>query len=165
MYPLNCGFVALTLSVFLLATATYADTVYRVNPNSLAVSDGYLNMRSGPGQRHSIVATIPAGSDDVRLVGSCTDADDGVSYYKWCKVQWNGNVGWVSLGGLEYSQNSERPVSNVCRAQCDFDYETAVQEIRRASGRLGNMFGNIADASIEAAKDGRRLCYRQCDRP
>ncbi len=91
-------FVVLTVVSVALVTSAYGGS-YRVNPNALAVEDGYLNMRSGPGQGHDIITSIPAGAS-VQL-GSCVNPDDGISAFKWCKVGWNGSVGWVSSGGLE----------------------------------------------------------------
>jgi hypothetical protein len=69
---------------------------YSVLPN---VSDGILNIRSGPGQGHSIVVAIPAGSGGV-TIGSCQTADDGRSRYSWCKAQWKNYSGWVSSSGI-----------------------------------------------------------------
>ena len=72
------------------------------------VSEGILNMRNGPGQRHELVTSIPAGSENVRQVGPCIGADDGISRYSWCNVEWDGKVGWVSMNGLETSQGQPR---------------------------------------------------------
>jgi uncharacterized protein YraI len=57
--------------------------------------DGYQNIRSGPGQKHSIIAKIPAGTNGVEL-GPCRPPDDGQSRYDWCQASWNGNTGWIS---------------------------------------------------------------------
>jgi hypothetical protein len=64
-----------------------------------SVSQGVLNMRSGPGQNHSIVTAIPAGATGVKL-GKCRAPDDGRSNSDWCSAQWNGNVGWISSNGV-----------------------------------------------------------------
>jgi len=68
------------------------------------VSEGILNMRNGPGRRHEVVTSIPAGSDNVQQVGSCVESDDGASRHRWCNVEWNGRVGWVSSSGLRSSR-------------------------------------------------------------
>jgi uncharacterized protein YraI len=60
---------------------------------------GVLRMRSGPGQYHPIVGTIPAGAGGV-AVGQCVAPDDGISQYNWCRVRWQGLSGWVSACGL-----------------------------------------------------------------
>ena len=69
---------------------------YAISEN---VSDGILNMRSGPGQGHPIVIAIPAGSGGV-TIGSCRTADDGRSRNSWCEAQWKSYSGWVSSGGI-----------------------------------------------------------------
>ena len=80
--------------------------LFRVSSN---VSEGTLNMRNGPGQHHALVTSIPAGSENVRQVGPCMKPDDNaMSQFNWCNVEWNGNVGWVSISGLETSQEQPR---------------------------------------------------------
>ena len=64
------------------------------------VSQGILNMRSGPGQRHRIVTAIPAGSGGVSIA-KCRAPDDGRSHYRWCNAKWKSYVGWVSQNGIE----------------------------------------------------------------
>jgi uncharacterized protein YraI len=165
-------FVALTSCVLAQIAALHAaETVYRVNPNSPALSDGSLTMKDGPGQQHQTVNAIPADTEGVRQIGPCVDADDGTSYSKWCNVQWKGVSGWVLSGGLELSLRSDQAESsrrpnqyNQCRARCDSHYETAFQEITSPFGSLGGP-ERVGDATIEAARDGLMLCYRECDRP
>lgn len=74
-----------------------AGPVYRI---SRSVSLGIHNMRKGPGQRHKLVVSIPAGSGGVVGTGRCSAPDDGMSRHKWCEVRWKGYRGWVSKGGL-----------------------------------------------------------------
>lgn len=76
--PVNAGFSA-----------------YRIKRD---VSQGILNMRTGPGQRHSLVIPIPAGANV--MIGPCRRPDDGISRYDWCEVSWNNHSGWVSSGGI-----------------------------------------------------------------
>lgn len=75
---------------------------YRVLPS---VSDGFLNLREGPGTNFSIISPIPAGSRGIRQVGACQTAPSTQS--AWCYVNWSGRSGWVALAGLavdpEYS--------------------------------------------------------------
>jgi uncharacterized protein YraI len=78
------------------APAQLSPGSYSVLPN---VSDGILNIRSGPGAGHSIVVAIPAGSGGV-TIGSCQAADDSRSRYSWCKAQWKNYSGWVSSGWI-----------------------------------------------------------------
>jgi len=63
------------------------------------VSEGVLNMRTGPDRQYSLVVAVPAGST-VQLVGNCRNPDDGVSRYSWCRYQWNGYTGWMSSGHI-----------------------------------------------------------------
>jgi hypothetical protein len=58
------------------------------------VSQGIHNMRTGPGKRHSLVASIPAGATDV-TIGRCKSPDDD-SAYPWCIATWHGHTGWIS---------------------------------------------------------------------
>jgi serine/threonine protein kinase/uncharacterized protein YraI len=59
------------------------------------IPEGYQNVRTGPGQKHPVVGRIPAGTKGVE-VGSCRPADDGMSQYEWCQVNWNRTTGWTS---------------------------------------------------------------------
>ena len=71
---------------------------YRIRSD---VSQGIHNMRSGPGQGHSLVVSIPANSTGVALdEGSCRNADDGASRAQWCRVSWGGRSGWASRSGI-----------------------------------------------------------------
>ena len=72
------------------------EPTYRI---AAGVSEGILNMRSGPGQDHKLVVSIPANSRGV-VVKTCRDSDDGRSRYKWCKARWRGHTGWLSSNGL-----------------------------------------------------------------
>ncbi|MFA6264723.1 MAG: SH3 domain-containing protein [Pseudolabrys sp.] len=57
-----------------------------------ATAETDLNMRSGPGTSYRVINTIPAGGD-VDVLG-CSGA--------WCRVNWQGSVGYASasyLGG------------------------------------------------------------------
>jgi uncharacterized protein YraI len=58
------------------------------------VSQGILNVRDGPGVRHNLVVSIPAGSSDV-TVGRCRMPDDG-GRTAWCEVEWRNKAGWAS---------------------------------------------------------------------
>jgi hypothetical protein len=70
-------------------------TAYRIRRD---VSLGILNMRTGPGQRHPLVVSVPAGARV--MIGPCRKPDDGISRYDWCRATWNGQSGWVSSGGI-----------------------------------------------------------------
>jgi uncharacterized protein YraI len=58
------------------------------------VSQGILNMRTGAGTNHPLVASIPAGASDLQ-VGRCRPPDDGDGP-DWCEVRWRGHIGWAS---------------------------------------------------------------------
>ena len=86
-------------SVTLTAAAAVAkpsrprlESRYFVDP---LVSDGYLNLRDGPGAGHEIIAPIPAGATDL-VVSRCVAPDDGRGVKPFCQVGWRGQVGWVS---------------------------------------------------------------------
>jgi uncharacterized protein YraI len=64
------------------------------------VSDGYLNLRKGPGTQYDQVTQIPAGTTGL-IVGSCRASTDGISKYPWCEVRWNNYQGYASSSGLE----------------------------------------------------------------
>jgi hypothetical protein len=69
---------------------------YRV---ASGVSEGILNMRSGPGQGHRIIVSIPARSGGI-VISGCRRADDRRSRYPWCKARWRDHTGWLSKNGL-----------------------------------------------------------------
>lgn len=76
---------------------------FRVMEN---VSQGILNMRAGPGSRHRIVVSMPAGASGVS-VGRCRRPDDGGSK-SWCEVAWRGYRGWASSCCLVDAVTGER---------------------------------------------------------
>lgn len=60
---------------------------------------GYLNLRSGPGVDHAVVAQVPSGA--TVDVGNCVLPDDnGQTISGWCEVCWNGLAGFASDSGL-----------------------------------------------------------------
>jgi hypothetical protein len=63
----------------------------RINDN---ISQGILNVRTGPGTGYPLIIAIPAGVADVE-VGRCRSAEDG-SRFPWCEVRWRGSRGWAS---------------------------------------------------------------------
>jgi SH3 domain-containing protein len=82
-------------AVLLMSTAAHADMLFTIPPH---VSNGVMNMRSGPGVNHGLLGAIPAG-ETVRA-SHCAPRDDGVRGANWCLVNWNGMRGWVSQAGL-----------------------------------------------------------------
>lgn len=75
----------------------------------VGVRDGnVLNVRSGPGSSHSVVGSIPAGSDGVRNMGceggmtleefsAASKAEQAAARYRrWCKVEFQGTTGWAA---------------------------------------------------------------------
>jgi SH3-like domain-containing protein len=69
---------------------------FSISPN---VSGGVHNMRDGPGISHSLVIAIPAGSSGVSL-GRCQESDDRRTTQPWCRADWHGYSGWISLSGI-----------------------------------------------------------------
>lgn len=47
-----------------------------------------LRLRTGPGVSHDEIAGIPPGACDVERAGGCRG--------RWCKVTWQGRVGWAN---------------------------------------------------------------------
>ena len=73
-------------------------SIARVKSN---VSDGYMNVRSGPGLNFQPIGRLPAGANNVEVYDStCQQSNDGRTKKPWCQVSWNGLNGWVSSGGL-----------------------------------------------------------------
>lgn len=73
------------------------------------VSDGILNIRSGPGLDHEVVASIPEGEKGV-IIGRCrVSDDDGRSRRPWCQASWQGNSGWVSSCCVSGASTGRRP--------------------------------------------------------
>jgi hypothetical protein len=142
-------------------------------------------MRSGPGQDHSIVVAIPAGSDGV-TIGQCRSADDGRSRYSWCKARWNGESGWVSSSGLVASttEAASEPRSSprtstlrnvfICkREDCSY-IEDDLRVLRESSDRLVGwrcerreaLCDKIARDNREQSLETRELlreCIRNCE--
>jgi len=58
------------------------------------VSEGKLNMRSGPGAKYPLVYALPAGTTGIS-VGRCRMPDDGGAK-PWCEANWRTYSGWVS---------------------------------------------------------------------
>ncbi|MCG6206043.1 caspase family protein [Rhodopseudomonas sp. HC1] len=80
------------------------------------ISEGILNMRSGPGTGHPIVVAIPAGSTGV-FKGRCRSPDDG-GRNPWCEVEWRGRAGWVSSRSIvETSGDDAAPPQASSRAR------------------------------------------------
>ena len=96
-------------------------------------SGGSLNMRSGPGQGHSIVVAIPAGSNGV-TIDQCRSPDDGKSRYDWCSAKWNGYSGWVSSSGIVREGNQPSIETNAATA--------AGQPAQKKCSEVGAMAGN-----------------------
>lgn len=70
---------------------------WRVKPG---VSDGYLNVRGGPGTMYPVLFKLDAGVGGIS-VSDCRKPDAGGGKYEFCFVFANGKTGWASLNGLE----------------------------------------------------------------
>ena len=75
------------------APPTPRDTAGRLVRVQHNVSQGILNMRTGPAANSRVVVAIPAGSE--LRVGACQAPQDN-SRYPWCEAQWQGHRGFVS---------------------------------------------------------------------
>ena len=56
-------------------------------------SGSTVNLRSGPGKGEAVVAKVPVGAH------VAVSEDLG----SWCKVQWDGKLGWMMSNYLEYA--------------------------------------------------------------
>lgn len=65
-----------------------------------SVSQGYQNVRSGPGTMHPVLFAIPARSGGIRMM-TCRRPDAGGGRYDWCQIEWKGQIGWSSVNGFE----------------------------------------------------------------
>jgi S1-C subfamily serine protease len=61
------------------------------------VSEGVLNLRTGPGTNFSIVASMPAGTAGISLAEPCATP---AGQRGWCKISWSNLQGWASMTGL-----------------------------------------------------------------
>jgi uncharacterized protein YraI len=73
-------------------TAVPTGGTFAVMPN---VSEGYLNMRAGPGPGHPVLTRVPAGAGGVTVL-SCRPPDSGGGSNPWCAVRWRDFAGWLS---------------------------------------------------------------------
>jgi hypothetical protein len=79
-------------------TQTVVKRPFRV----VGATDGFLNIRTGPGPDYEPIAKMPEGSTG--LVGRCIPVPGG--YKPFCEVEWKGVTGWASsccLAELEQS--------------------------------------------------------------
>ncbi len=67
-----------------------------------SVSQGFHNIRSGPGSAYRPVVSVPAGQT-VQFIGNCR-APEGGGRSQWCQVSWKGQAGWSSMSGLKLLQ-------------------------------------------------------------
>ena len=90
----------LALAAVALAAAVVATS--GTEAQAQCFNGGVLRIRSGPGQGWPVVGTIPqyvALSGNVDQ-GRCVQADDGISQFPWCWVNYQGARGWASACGL-----------------------------------------------------------------
>lgn len=80
-----------------------ANTTYRV---ANVAGNDVLNMRSGPGTQHAIVAEIPPNGAGVSV--SFCQTVSGYSH-KWCTVAWRGVSGWASACCLASERTGRKP--------------------------------------------------------
>ena len=101
--------VCLTAALSIASTCGYAES-FKV---SETVSGGVLNIRTGPGANYALVGAATAGTQfNWNGKATCMARQDGIRGADWCRVNYNGVVGWVSRAGLmpvPYSASSEPP--------------------------------------------------------
>lgn len=119
--PLIVRAVAILAWLFVgLASNAISEILPGTYSISRNVSDGILNMRSGPGLGHSIIIAVPAGSTGVQ-VSSCRAPDDrGRSRFDWCRAVWNGHSGWLSSRGLRKDQETAPAASDSNKGKCTY---------------------------------------------
>ena len=59
------------------------------------VTRGSVNMRSGPGTNHGVIAVVPRGAG--------VDVHDCVTKRGWCRIEWRGRSGWIAQRLLDDS--------------------------------------------------------------
>ncbi len=64
-------------------------------PAAAGVTTGAVNMRSGPGTRHAVLAVVPRGAG--------VAVRDCVTRRGWCRIEWRGRSGWISQRYLDAS--------------------------------------------------------------
>ena len=72
----------MTSAVF-LCTAAHADMLFTI---PLGVSEGHMNVRTGPGANHGLIGAIPGGQ--TVSASRCVPRDDGIRGAEWCFVTW-----------------------------------------------------------------------------
>ncbi|NVO14658.1 MAG: caspase family protein [Rhodoplanes sp.] len=115
-----------------------------------SVSEGILNMRTGPGAGNPVVVAIPAGTADL-AVGRCRRAEDG-STTPWCEVQWRGSAGWVSGRYIAEVTERPRPTFRVLA-----DVSQGVLNMRAGPGVRFALIGSIPAGAADVAVGRCRL--------
>jgi hypothetical protein len=135
-----------------------ADVRAGVEPGRYAIaedaSDGILNMRSGPGQGHPVVVSIPAGADGI-VIDQCRRPDDGRSRFDWCHATWNGRSGWISSCCLVRKSAAVEPQ----RQSCEHDLQKSNEEIRQIESQS---LSPCDRALLLSAWEMRRLQMEVC---
>ena len=78
-----------------------------VRPKSVVdVSDGFLQIRNGPGPTYQETAKMPLGA--IGLVGRCVPVD---GWKPFCEVEWQGVSGWASSCCMAELENTSYRVT------------------------------------------------------
>ncbi len=102
------------------------------------VSDGILNLRTGPSTSFPVVAKIPAGAVGIRQLEPCTVPAGRPG---WCKIEWSGFRGWASMSGLaesppiQHSAPSSRH-SSVLQPSTSSQSGTSLEPRRNPTGQI-----------------------------
>jgi hypothetical protein len=70
------------------------DTIYS-SKSAKPINNSGADMRDGPGVKHHLIATLPVGTNGITSLRRGRP-DDGISYFDWCLISWQGQTGWVS---------------------------------------------------------------------
>jgi hypothetical protein len=93
-FLLSVGALALMLGT----SPAHAEQTFEV---PAGVSEGHLNIRSGPGVNFPIIGAIPAATPLTwREKPYCVARQDGMRGADWCLVNHGGVQGWASKAGL-----------------------------------------------------------------
>ena len=88
-----------------------------------------VNMRSGPGKNYEVIGKVPVGTTVDLLV------DQGT----WCKIDWDGQTGWMMSNYLEYEgQDGE---SNTLTDEEVRQIDDALRQITAACETIGTIVG------------------------
>jgi predicted aspartyl protease len=110
-------------------------------------SDGFLNIRNGPGPTYEAIAKMPLGATG--LVGRCTPLDGG--WKPFCEVEWQGVSGWASsccMADLEEAENFYgATMDDLINAPDRYGHPRSIEEYRRMVPVEADKYGMCRSAA------------------